>query len=115
MTANGTSAHEALVAAAAEAALSVPGVAFLRPGFGGLLRSALSARSREADPTAGVRLVRGDGSGPWRVEVRVVARAEARTVDVARAVRAAVRDRLKPLLPAAAGPPRVVVTVTGLL
>ncbi|EGX55120.1 hypothetical protein SZN_34507 [Streptomyces zinciresistens K42] len=93
------------VAAAVEA---VPGVAFLAPGLAARLRSARPARR----PGDGVRL-RPEGGG-WHVGVHVVAGRGTRTLDVARAVRAAVQAHLasaEPGRPAA----RVTVTVTGLL
>ncbi|MFI8347760.1 hypothetical protein [Streptomyces sp. NPDC085596] len=103
------------IAAAVE---SVPGVAFLRPGLGGLLRSALprgagAANGGRAVP-AGVRLSRPDEAGPWRVEIHVVARGHVRTLDVARAVVRAAEERLAGLLPGQQ-PPKVTVTVTGLV
>ncbi|MFF9373862.1 hypothetical protein ACF1BB_04855 [Streptomyces griseoluteus] len=103
------------IAAAVEA---VPGVAFLRPGLGGRLRSALprgagAANGGRAVPS-GVRLSRPDEAGPWQVEIHVVARGHVRTLDVARDVARAVEVRLAGLLP---GPeaPMVTVTVTGLV
>ncbi|MFJ8795644.1 Asp23/Gls24 family envelope stress response protein [Streptomyces sp. NPDC102462] len=101
----------------AQAVADVPGVAFLRPGLAGLLRSSVAARAtgRRANPEASrarsaVRVGRGSAPGTLTVEVSVVLRRGHRAVDVTRAVRAAVR--------AAAGdrsPTRVTVTVTGLV
>lgn len=59
-------------------------------------------------------MTRPDSEGPWHVEIHVVALRQGRTVDVARAVRDAVGHRLDVLAPAAF-PPRVTVTITGLL
>ncbi|MFJ3664647.1 hypothetical protein ACIPPM_29810 [Streptomyces sp. NPDC090119] len=103
------------IAAAVEA---VPGVAFLRPGLGGRLRSALprgaSAAGGGRAVPAGVRLTGPDGAGPWRVEIHVVARGHVRTLDVARDVVRSVEGRLAGLLPGEQ-PPKVTVTVTGLV
>ncbi|MFD4790186.1 hypothetical protein ACFWN1_24655 [Streptomyces sp. NPDC058459] len=103
------------IAAAVE---SVPGVAFLRPGFGGRLRSALPRGASTADGVravpSGVRLSRPDGAGPWRVEIHLVARGQLRTLDVVRAVVRATEERLAGLLPGQE-PPKITVTVTGLV
>ncbi|MGY1499558.1 hypothetical protein ACW4TU_23750 [Streptomyces sp. QTS52] len=112
-------AHAALVAELATAAEGVPGVAFLRPGLTDRLRSALSRppAGTAGAPSAGVRMTRQDGDGSWHVEIHVVARRRARTLDVARVVRDTVERRLgaleyaQPSQPA----PRVTVTVTGLV
>ncbi|MFD8263019.1 hypothetical protein ACFV19_29855 [Streptomyces griseoluteus] len=103
------------IAAVVEA---VPGVAFLRPGLGGRLRSALpggegAANGGRAVPS-GVRLSRPDEAGPWQVEIHVVARGHVRTLDVAREVARAVEVRLAGLLPGREAP-MVTVTVTGLV
>ncbi|MFJ6728308.1 hypothetical protein ACIQPQ_25735 [Streptomyces sp. NPDC091281] len=129
-------AHSTLAQDIARAVEQVPGVAFLRPGLGGRLRSVLTraeagpllgagaaaveGRGVGAGPgtgsSAGVRLVRpGGGAGPWQVEIHLVARRQARTVDVARAARRTVQDHLAAVLPAEAGRARVTVTVTGLV
>ncbi|WP_075731216.1 hypothetical protein [Streptomyces acidiscabies] len=99
--------HSRLVEELATAVTGVPGVAFLRPGLAGRLRTALPR-------PAGVRMTRPDGEGPWHVEIHVVALRQVRTVDVARGVRDEVGRRLDVLAPAES-PPRVTVTVTGLL
>lgn len=102
------------IAAAVEA---VPGVAFLRPGFGGLLRSlphgGSAADGGRAVPS-GVRVSRPDDAGPWRVDIHLVARGHVRTLDVARAAVRAAEDRLSGLQPGQE-PPKVTVTVTGLV
>ncbi|MBN0043477.1 hypothetical protein JS756_05040 [Streptomyces actuosus] len=95
----------------------VPGVAFLKPGLAARLRSALSRPDPGTGraPTSGVRLATGaDGTGPWRVDVQVVALRRARSVDVARAVRATVERHLAARFPERPAP-RVTVTVTGLV
>lgn len=107
-------AHTTLVEEAAAAAEGVAGVAFLKPGLAERLRSALS---RPAPPTgrlrsAGVRMTAAGDDGSWHVEIQVVVDRQARAVDVARAVRARVRDRLITLIPARPAP-TVTVTVTG--
>ncbi|MFD4572739.1 hypothetical protein ACFWNK_19230 [Streptomyces sp. NPDC058417] len=135
-------AHSTLTQNIARAVEQVPGVAFLRPGLGGRLRSVLTraeagpllgagaaagegrgvgagagwGSSGASGSSAGVRLVRpGGGAGPWQVEIHLVARRQARTVDVARAARRTVQDHLAMALPAEAGRARVTVTVTGLV
>ncbi|MFD9791525.1 hypothetical protein ACFWXK_11320 [Streptomyces sp. NPDC059070] len=103
--------HSALAEELATAVTGVPGVAFLRPGLADRLRTALA---RPGPHPAGLRMTRPDGTGPWHIEIHVVALRTARTVDVARRVRDTVGHRLGVLAPAEA-PPRVTVTVTGLL
>ncbi len=116
-----STAHAALVAELATAAEGVPGVAFLRPGLTDRLRSALSQPPAGAAgaPSAGVRVTRQDGDGPWHVEIHVVALRRARTLDVVRVVRDTVERRLDALEYAHARPsrpaPRITVTVTGLV
>ncbi|MHB9855837.1 hypothetical protein ACSYGO_42250 [Streptomyces krungchingensis] len=109
--------HATLTEDIAETVQNVPGVAFLEPGITGLLRSALSAAgpgAKGARP-AGVRMDRPGRADPWHVEIELVARGDARSVDVARATRAAVQDRLASLFPAEPAPAHVTVTVTGLV
>ncbi|MFR9799150.1 hypothetical protein ACL02U_25135 [Streptomyces sp. MS06] len=103
---------------------SVPGVAFLEPGLAARLRSAVqrtdagsaSGPGAGRAPSAGVRVTPGPGgAGGWHVDVRVVALSRAaRTVDVARAVRAAVEGHLAGSVPGRPGA-RVTVTITGLV
>ncbi|MFF8649219.1 hypothetical protein ACF06D_13390 [Streptomyces griseoluteus] len=103
------------IAAAVEA---VPGVAFLRPGLGGRLRSVLPRGAGAANGgrtvPSGVRLSRPGEAGPWQVEIHVVGRNHVRTLDVARDVAWAVEVRLAGLLPGLEAP-MVTVTVTGLV
>lgn len=102
----------------ARAVAELPGVAFLKPGLAGRLRTAL-ARPEPAvggAASAGVRLTRPNGDGGvWHVEVQFVALRRARTVDVARAARKAVEAQLAQALPAQAEAARITVTVTGLV
>ncbi|MEK8171701.1 Asp23/Gls24 family envelope stress response protein [Streptomyces sp. M19] len=102
--------RQRVAAAAAEAARTVPGVAYLSPGLAHRLRSA-------APPHAGVRAYArgGDGAtgrsangpgdasgaagntraGGWTVEVSLAVLSGHQAAAVARSVRAAVRDALK--------------------
>ncbi|MFJ5291239.1 MULTISPECIES: Asp23/Gls24 family envelope stress response protein [unclassified Streptomyces] len=102
--------REQLSAAVAEAALGVSGVAFLRPGLSGLLRTA--GRSGPSGVRIG-RTDRADGRDGWTAEVFVVLRQGRRAVDVTRAVRAAV---LRAVADTGVADPTAVtvgVTVTG--
>lgn len=110
-------AHATLTEEIVRAVAAVPGVAFLRPGFSGLMRSALARgdRGTGTGSPAGVRLSRSAAGDPWRVEIQLVALRHTRTVDVARAVRLAVEERMTALFPAEAAGARVSVTVTGLV
>jgi hypothetical protein len=92
----------------------VPGVAFLRPGLAGRLRSALPRpqEGRVRTPTAGVRLSRPGGAEPWHVEIHLVALGQARALDVARAARRSVEAYLLSMFPSEASA-HVTVTVTG--
>ncbi|MGW7730698.1 hypothetical protein ACWGJ6_46665 [Streptomyces canus] len=111
-------AHAALVEQAAAAAAGVSGVAFLRPGLADRLRSvrhrATNGNNSNSGRPAGVRMTRPDADSPWHVEIHVVALREARTVDVARAVRVTVARRLGALSPPQPAP-RITVTVTGIV
>ncbi|MFJ9005082.1 hypothetical protein [Streptomyces canus] len=111
-------AHAALVEQAAAAAAGVSGVAFLRPGLADRLRSvrhrAANGNNSDSGTPAGVRMTRPAADSPWHVEIHVVALREARTVDVARAVRVTVARRLGALSPPQPAP-RITVTVTGLV
>ncbi|MGW5334379.1 hypothetical protein [Streptomyces bauhiniae] len=110
--------HTTLIEEIGATVEAVPGVAFLRPGLGGRLRSALphsasAANGGRAVPS-GVRLSRPDEAGPWQVDIHVVARGHVRTLDVARDVARAVEVRLAGRLPGRQAP-KVTVTVTGLV
>ncbi|MFF4873293.1 hypothetical protein ACIPQA_28035 [Streptomyces sp. NPDC090109] len=108
--------RSALTEEIARTVLEVPGVAFLRPGLtnllgGGPATSGADGR-RVGTSAAGVR-VRGGADGPWHVEIRLVALHADRTLDVARAARRAVEERLDALLPGGVPRADVSVTVTG--
>ncbi|GAA2945324.1 Asp23/Gls24 family envelope stress response protein [Streptomyces enissocaesilis] len=98
--------------AAAEAALAVPGVAFLRPGIADVLRGATGQRPGSC---GGVRARAAEGSGGWRIDVQLAVLRGHRAVDVTRAVRAAVEAAAETAAGAAATggrPVRAAVTVT---
>ncbi|MFJ6104416.1 hypothetical protein ACIQHY_25840 [Streptomyces sp. NPDC092359] len=100
----------------ARAVLEVPGVAFLRPRLSGLLRPSAGASGTDgASPgtSAGISVREAEGGGSWDVGVRLVALSNDRTLEVARAARRAVEDRLESLLPGGAARAHVTVTVTG--
>ncbi|MET7681101.1 hypothetical protein [Streptomyces sp. NPDC005423] len=59
-------------------------------------------------------MTRPDGTGPWHVEVQVVADPQAGALDVARAACASVEDRLTALYPTQTAP-HVTVSVTGVV
>lgn len=106
--------QDALVEEVAGVVLKVAGVAFLKPGLGERLRSALSrpVPPGGGDRSAGVRMVLPQDGRPWHVEIQVVVDRRARALDVSRAVHATVTTHLSILAPD--GPePRVTVTVTG--
>ncbi|MFJ9428447.1 hypothetical protein ACIRQY_02185 [Streptomyces sp. NPDC101490] len=96
----------------ARAVLEVPGVAFLRPRLSGLLRSSAGAPGPDGT-SAGISVREAEGGGSWDVGVRLVALSNDRTLEVARAARRAVEDRLESLLPGGAAHAHVTVTVTG--
>ncbi|MGW0565083.1 Asp23/Gls24 family envelope stress response protein [Streptomyces sp. NPDC003016] len=99
--------------AAAEAALAVPGVAFLRPGIADVLRGATGQRP---GGSGGVRARAAEGSGGWRIDVQLAVLRGHRAVDVTRAVRAAVEAAAAETAAGAAAaggrPVRAAVTVT---
>lgn len=99
----------------ARAVEGVEGVAFLKPGLAQLLRSALpsAAPSAAGARHAGVRMSRGSATSPPRLDIQIVARRDARAVEVARATRRAVDSCLATLLPGKEEPVQVVVTITG--
>ncbi|MGW4729292.1 Asp23/Gls24 family envelope stress response protein [Streptomyces shenzhenensis] len=101
----------------AQAVAGVPGVAFLRPGLAGLLRSSVAARvtghranPEESRAKSAVRVGQGSAPGTLAIEVSVVLRRGHRAVDVTREIRAAVRAEAGNRPPA-----RVTITVTGLV
>ncbi|MEU1298784.1 MULTISPECIES: Asp23/Gls24 family envelope stress response protein [Streptomyces] len=105
----------------AQAVAGVPGVAFLRPGLAGLLRSSVAARAtgrrvnpEESRAKSAVRVGQGSAPGTVAIEVSVVLRRGHRAVDVTREIRAAVR-RTVPAEAENRPPARVTVTVTGLV
>ncbi|WP_241268042.1 Asp23/Gls24 family envelope stress response protein [Streptomyces chrestomyceticus] len=123
--------HAAVLRAAAGAAKDTPGVAFLRPGLGELLRGTVArttgtgsgavsrpggdspAPSARGGRVPGVRADRGPGPGAWRIRVHLAVRRGHRALDVVRAVRprvmAAVQEAVRTAGEAA---PEVAVTVT---
>ncbi|MFE4062277.1 hypothetical protein ACFXP3_39360 [Streptomyces sp. NPDC059096] len=77
-------------------------------------------RAREAPRSTGVRVRReaegeGDGAAGWHLDLQLVARTGHRTVDVTRAVRAAVCAAAVEVLPEPGRPVRVTVTVVGIV
>ncbi|PZG90156.1 hypothetical protein C1I97_30755 [Streptomyces sp. NTH33] len=104
-------------AAAAGAALSVPGVAGLHPGLAHRLAQATArawpdAAERLSPSEAGVRADRAaDGSG-WQVEVRCLVFEGHRPLDVARNVRSRVRSAVLAHLTAHGLAEPLTVTVT---
>lgn len=103
-----------VVRAAAEAARNTPGVAFLRPGLGDLLRGTVTGRSPRGPAndtrTTGVRAERQDHPERWRLRVHLAVRSGHRALDVTRAVRAAVEAAVRAVLrdaepPGAGGAP----------
>ncbi|MFJ7206585.1 Asp23/Gls24 family envelope stress response protein [Streptomyces sp. NPDC098789] len=120
---------EGLSALVARAVLTVPGVAFLRPGLSALLRASApglvrGGSGRDAGAAPGVRFERGAAGGVVAAEVEVVVHRGHRAVDVTRAVREAVRTALgtpgRVAAPAptplpVSAPVRVKVTVTGIV
>lgn len=91
---------EPVAEAAAGAATSTPGVAFLRPGLAELIRGSAAARSPGAPHAAGVRVRRRTDPERWDVQLYLAVlrghRAVAVTRSVRSAVEAAVRGRLAP-------------------
>lgn len=133
--------HAAVLRAAAGAAKDTPGVAFLRPGLGELLRGAVArtpgsgsasrtgsgsgSGSRSASGAGspspsgrtgrvpGVRADHGPGPGPWRIRVHLAVRRGHRALDVVRAVRPRVTAAVQEALRTAGeAAPEVAVTVT---
>ncbi|WP_243878236.1 hypothetical protein [Streptomyces sp. SUK 48] len=96
----------------AQTVQEVPGVAFLKPGVTHRLRSARSGPPPVNMSPAGLRISRSTSSGRWKIEVQIVARAEARALDVTRATRTAIDACLAA---ATAGSAQVTITVTGIV
>ncbi|MFE7975686.1 Asp23/Gls24 family envelope stress response protein [Streptomyces shenzhenensis] len=120
MTADGEQPVE-LTERIAQAVAGVPGVAFLRPGLAGLLRSSVAARvtghrvnPEESRAKSAVRVGQGSAPGTLAIEVSVVLRRGHRAVDVTREIRAAVR-RTVPAEAENRPPARVTITITGLV
>ncbi|KUF13157.1 Asp23/Gls24 family envelope stress response protein [Streptomyces silvensis] len=97
------------------AVLATRGVAFLRPGLAGLLRSSVGlGAARGTTRASGVRVRRHKGSRGLDIEVYVVLNRGHRALDVTRAVRSAVLDAV--LKDAGeGGSAQVKVTVTGVV
>lgn len=113
-------ARTALTEQVAKAVEGVAGVAFLKPGVAQLLRSTLASSPSSAPPASGarqtgVRMSRGSDTAPQQLDIQIVARRNARAVDVARATREAAESCLATLLPGEKDAVRVVVTITGLV
>ncbi len=111
--------HTSVLEAAADAARRTPGVAYLRPGFGDLVRGAAvryCSRDAQAPAThriAGVRAQRTDPPRGWSLRVHLAVARGYRALDVTREVRTAVTEAVRELSAAAGAPePRVSVTVT---
>ncbi|MGT2532797.1 Asp23/Gls24 family envelope stress response protein [Streptomyces nojiriensis] len=95
-----------------EAVLAVPGVACLRPGLRGLLRTAGTRPPAAPDPGApgsAVRITFDSRGSVAGLHIDVVVRAQHQAARTARAVRAAAAEA------AAATPGAVKVTVTGIV
>lgn len=110
--------HTRVLAAAADATQRTPGVAYLRPGFGDLVRGAAArVRSRAAQPgtagrIAGVRAQRVDRPPGWDLRIHLAVARGHRALDVTRAVRAAVTTAVRELTTDAVPEPRVNVSIT---
>ncbi|WP_234426986.1 Asp23/Gls24 family envelope stress response protein [Streptomyces niger] len=102
---------------AADAARNTPGVAYLRPGLGDLVRGTVPLLAAADEPrVAGVRAEPDDEPGRWRLRIHLAVRRGHRALDVARAVRAevlaAVRRAYAPEGPEHHGVAALAVTVT---
>ncbi|MDT0444240.1 Asp23/Gls24 family envelope stress response protein [Streptomyces johnsoniae] len=103
--------------AAAAAVLTVPGVAFLRPGLSGLLRGRSGRTGQGARGAGAVRVRRGGAPGSWEIGVELATLRGHRALDVTRSVRSAVRRAVGEETGSAdlaAGRVTVSVTVTGI-
>ncbi|MFI7101308.1 hypothetical protein ACIBK8_18275 [Streptomyces sp. NPDC050161] len=108
--------HALVLHAAADAARETPGVAFLRPGLGDLLRGAVP-RGPGGGPVAdtrmaGVRAERRDHPERWHLRIHLAVRTGHRAVDVTRAVRARTETAVREALADGGQGPEVSVTVT---
>ncbi|MCB5905950.1 Asp23/Gls24 family envelope stress response protein [Streptomyces pinistramenti] len=108
--------HARVLKAAAEAARETPGVAFLRPGLGDLLRGAVPRRSG-GGPAAdtrmtGVRAERQDHPERWHLRIHLAVRTGHRALDVTRAVRARTGTAVREALADGGPAPAVSITVT---
>ncbi|GAB3484653.1 hypothetical protein [Nocardiopsis coralliicola] len=106
------SRYAELAEALSSAVLAVPGVAFLTPGLADRFRAALPDSGGPVH-RSGLRVARTGPAAPWTVDVRIVARADARTLDVARAAAAAADACVAVQKPGSTA--RVTVTVTGIV
>ncbi|MFH8992602.1 Asp23/Gls24 family envelope stress response protein [Streptomyces sp. NPDC017940] len=97
------------------AVLATRGVAFLRPGLAGLLRSSVGlGAARGGAGASGVRVRRHKGSEGLDIQVYVVLNRGHRALDVTRAVRSAVLDALRTEA-GDNGSAQIEVTVTGVV
>ncbi|MFI9028311.1 Asp23/Gls24 family envelope stress response protein [Streptomyces sp. NPDC053560] len=102
---------------AAEAARNTPGVAYLRPGLGDLVRGAVPLlAAADERRVAGVRAEPDGESDRWRLRIHLAVRRGHRALDVTRAVRgevtAAVNRACAPDGPEGHGIAGLTVTVT---
>lgn len=110
--------HTRVLEVAADAARTTPGVAYLRPGFGDLVRgAAVRYRSRgtqapSASRIAGVRAQRVDHPRGWDLRIHLAVARGYRALDVTRQVRTAVTAAVADLAADGAPQPRVSVSVT---
>ncbi|MFE6774486.1 hypothetical protein [Streptomyces sp. NPDC057702] len=111
--------HTGVLEAAADAARRTPGVAYLRPGFGDLVRGAAvryRSRGAGAPPASRIAGVRAQRTGPphgWSLRIHLAVARGHRALDVTRAVRAAVTTAVRELPTAGGAPaPQVSVTIT---
>lgn len=109
-------AHVAIVDEISQVIERVRGVAFLKPDLTGLLRHIVpSCCGQEIRPHSGLRITSPNGKEPWRMEIHIVAVDDAKTVDVARATRQAIKDHAPFLFPEELARAHITVTVTGLV
>lgn len=109
--------RQQLAEAAAEAALDVPGVAWLRPDLAATLRGATLGRNdgtNRALPSVQLQELAGGGKWHAHVDLRIALHRGHHAVTLTRAVSQAVREAAGTVLPAGARTD-VTVTVTGIL